>query len=64
MNMKTRIFDARPVEREVLTTKQYLQLKPADRKHIAETKIVPPKLGSKSFGGIAVTYKTPIFKVG
>ena len=65
MNMKTKnqILDARPVYAETLSSKEFVGLKDADRLRIKRVQIVAPKLGSKSFGGVKVEYKTPIYKV-
>jgi hypothetical protein len=66
MDMKpsARILDARPVERERLTVREFLDLSVKDRGTISDVQIVAPKLGSNDFGGVLVRYKNPIYKVG
>lgn len=53
-----------PVSREVVSVSRYLKMSEADKSSIRSTEIAPAKLGSKSFGGIIVHYKTPIYRVG
>jgi hypothetical protein len=64
MKYKQAIMQARTVFKEELTPKQFLAMKPDTRKLIAKTHISAPRLGSKSFGGLVVEYKSPIYKVG
>jgi len=64
MNMTNKILDATPVKSEVLPGRKYLGLTEQERSKIKSSKIVPPKLGGKGFGGVLVEYKNPIYRVG
>jgi len=47
---------------EIISPLEYLNLSEKEKMNIQKTKIVPPKLGNKNFGGIEIFYKYPIFK--
>jgi len=55
-------FDILPVKQELLSAKDFLELKKNNPHLIAHTKIVPPKLGADDFGGILVQYSRPMYK--
>jgi hypothetical protein len=64
MKYKQTTMQARAVQKEALSPKQFLDMKPSVRKMISETTIAAPKLGGSSFGKLIVHYKSPIYKVG
>ncbi len=45
-------------EKKELSPAEYLALSDAERRDIESSRLVPPRLGSGSFGTIEVTYKT------
>ena len=61
--MSTSILTARPVSRECLTPKQYINLTKHQRGLIKSVELVAPRLGEKGFGAIAVRYKKPVYAV-
>jgi len=58
------ILEARPVTEEVMTPKQFVELKKEEKAKIKSATIVAPALGEKGFGGVKVKYKTTIYRVG
>jgi len=47
------------LNKEKLSPSEYLRLTEKDRSAIKSSRIIPPKLGSDSFGEIEVTYRHP-----
>lgn len=58
-----RSLDARPVTKEVISAGDFVRLSEDQKQKIKSVEIVPPRLGSRGFGGIKVDYKTPVYKV-
>jgi hypothetical protein len=63
MKRDMEVLDARSVEREVLSAKEFVNLTPEQKSRISDTRVVAPKLGDSGFGGVEVKYKTPLYKV-
>ena len=61
MHMKTasKEIKTRPVKEEYLSAKNFLKVNPKD---IKRSRVIPPRIGSKSFGKIHVEYKHTIYK--
>ncbi|XKM12655.1 hypothetical protein RCS94_06410 [Orbaceae bacterium ac157xtp] len=58
-----KILDTRPVNKEILTAKEFLSLIEKNPEIIKRSSPAPAKLGSNGFGGICVEYSKPIYKV-
>ncbi len=56
-------MDARPVREEVLSPMRFASLTESDKAEIKSATIVPPRLGSKGFGGVLVEYKLTKYRV-
>ena len=56
-------FDARKVDREVLSPQEFLVLKDKSPSDIKSSRPVGPTLGKPGFGGIEVTYSSAKFRV-
>ena len=57
------IINMTPFDKQLLSPREFLDMNDVERHTIKSSKIVPPKLGSDSFGSIEVTYKTPKYTV-
>lgn len=58
----SKIIDVLPIEHEHLSAKDFQSLVRDNPGIIKESKFVPAKLGSRSFGSFSVTYTRPIYK--
>lgn len=56
-------YTAKTYKKRRLSPKEFLKLSPSEKKNIASSKIIPPKLGQNDFGSIEVFYKDPIYHV-
>lgn len=56
------INQPRMIEEEILSPKAYLNLNPKQQSNIANTKIIPAKIGNKGFGKIKVYYRIPFYR--
>ncbi|MBF0377305.1 MAG: hypothetical protein HQK72_07455 [Desulfamplus sp.] len=59
--MQLDIIDLYPKNERFFTPEQFLKLTEEERKDIAESKIIPPKLGGSSLGGFLIRFKKPIY---
>ncbi|KTC99523.1 hypothetical protein [Legionella erythra] len=50
------------IDEELLSPRQFINLKPGDKVNIAYTQVIPARLGQRDFGKIKVHYKKPIYK--
>jgi len=57
------IIDFKKQLHTVLSPIEYLSLSRDEKDNIKSTKILPPKVGRRGFGGIIVEYKNPIYHV-
>lgn len=48
---------------EQVSPQQFLRLSSIEKANIAESRIIPPKLGENEFGKIEISYKDPFYKV-
>ena len=56
------ILDMFPVDMELLSAQDFLNLVKRDRSLVKESRLVPGKLGDKNFGKFEVVYSRPIYK--
>lgn len=56
------ILDMLPVDTELLSAQDFLNLVKRDRSLVKESRLVPGKLGDKEFGKFEVIYSRPIYK--
>jgi hypothetical protein len=63
MSFTTAALDAHATTVEVISAKDFVEMTPQRKAEIKSARIEPPKLGSKSFGGIRVEYKSPKYVV-
>lgn len=46
-----------------ISPKQFLSLSKEEKDNIAQIDIIPPKLGTKNFGGFLIKLKNPILNI-
>lgn len=51
-----------PVKREVLSAQEFVRVTTERPYAVARSRFVPPRIGSKGFGGFEVEYTTPILR--
>ena len=56
-------YDAIAVSSEVLSPREFLKREDELRRQAQHIEIIPPKLGTRSLGGVRVTYKSPLHRV-
>jgi len=59
----SKILDTRPVNKEVLSAKEFLSLIEKNPEIIKKSSPAPAKLGKSGFGGVCVEYSKTIYKV-
>lgn len=62
MNTRKSIIQLNQVNDEILSPKQFINLKERDKANISFTEIIPVRLGHSGFGKIKVHYKRPVYK--
>ena len=62
MNAPATTFNAFPVETEEFSADEFLAEYERIKDNIRSVKPVAAQVGSKGFGRVRVTYKTPVFK--
>lgn len=62
MKKQTPFIDVRPVHKETISAKEFVQLVKDRPLSIARSRFVMPDLGTRSFGGFEVEYTVPILK--
>lgn len=61
---KSRItIDVTPVRAEMLSARAYVKLVKESPERIKSSRVVPPKLGSRSFGAVWVEYTSPQYRL-
>lgn len=56
------IIDMTPVKREVVSAREFARITSERPYAIARSRFVPPRIGSKGFGGFEVEYTTPMLR--
>jgi len=52
-----------PVEKEIISTSEYIKLHERGMPNIKSVDIIPAKLGSGSFGQFSISFKNPELRV-
>jgi len=52
----------RPVKSKKLSSRDFLKMPWKERRSIARTQFVPPKIGDRGFGYFIIDYKTPLYE--
>jgi hypothetical protein len=59
-NMRTVMLGA--ATQRVLSPKEFLNLTEAERENIRSVRIIPPRVGKRSMGKIAILLRTPVYE--
>lgn len=60
--MNTKTIYLHKINEELLSPREFVNLKAADKDNISRTEVIPPRLGQNDFGKIRVHYKRPVYK--
>ncbi len=58
--MNTKTLYLHKINEEILSPREFLNLKSSDRDNISRAEVIPPRLGQNGFGKIRVRYKRPL----